>query len=85
MTYSAAVVVCIGSDEAEVERRAAAIGRNADQARKTGIAGTPQEVIDKIGRYVDAGADRIYLQVLDLDDLDHVRLLGREVQPSVSG
>jgi F420-dependent oxidoreductase-like protein len=85
LVYSAAATVVCGADEDEVERRAAAIGRNAQQARKTGIAGTPQEVIDKIGRYVDAGADRIYLQVLDLDDLDHVRLLGREVQPSVSG
>ena len=84
VVYSAAATVVCGTDEGDVERRAANIGRTAEQARKTGIGGTPQEVIDKIGRYVDAGAQRIYLQVLDLDDLDHVRLLGREVLPAVS-
>jgi alkanesulfonate monooxygenase SsuD/methylene tetrahydromethanopterin reductase-like flavin-dependent oxidoreductase (luciferase family) len=77
--YSAAVVVCCGADEAEVERRAARIGRQPDELRKNGAAGTPDEVGAKLQQYAAVGAERIYLQVLDLDDLDHVRLLGAEV------
>jgi F420-dependent oxidoreductase-like protein len=84
LVYSAAVVVCCGTDEAEVAKRAASIGRQPDELRKNGAAGTPDEVVAKLERYVEAGASRIYLQVLDVDDLDHVRLLGREVQPRVS-
>jgi alkanesulfonate monooxygenase SsuD/methylene tetrahydromethanopterin reductase-like flavin-dependent oxidoreductase (luciferase family) len=84
LVYSAALVVCCGADEAEVERRAARIGRQPDELRKNGAAGTPDEVVATLERYAEAGAERIYLQVLDVDDLDHVRLLGREVQPRVA-
>ena len=84
LSYSAAVVVCCGVDGAEVDRRAAAIGREPDELRKNGAAGTPDEVVAKLERYAEAGADRIYLQVLHLDDLDHVRLLGREVLPRLA-
>ena len=66
-------VVC-GADDAEVARRAAAIGRAPDQLGGA-IAGTPAQVIDTIGTYRDGGAETIYFQVLDLHDLDHIRLL----------
>jgi F420-dependent oxidoreductase-like protein len=74
-------VVC-GADDAEVERRAAAIGRTIDQLAGA-IAGTPAQVIDRIGEYRDGGAETIYLQVLDLHDLDHLRLLAAEVVPAL--
>lgn len=83
LSYSVALVVCCGTDEAEVERRAGRIGRQADELRTNGAAGTPDEVVATIARYAEAGADRVYLQVLDVEDLDHVRLLGREVLPRV--
>jgi F420-dependent oxidoreductase-like protein len=83
MTWSNALVLCVGEDEAEVERRAAAIGRDKDELRENGLAGTPQEVVDKIGRYAALGAERVYLQVLDLADLDHLRLVARDVMPHV--
>jgi len=72
LTYSAAAVVCLGADEAEVARRAAAIGRQPDELRANGIAGTPDEVRAALQRWADAGAERLYLQVLDLADLDHL-------------
>ena len=81
MTWSNALVLCVGQDEAEIARRAAAIGREVEELRENGLAGTPQEVVDKIGAYAQAGADRIYLQVLDLADLDHLRLVAAEVVP----
>ncbi|HUF32927.1 MAG TPA: LLM class F420-dependent oxidoreductase [Acidimicrobiales bacterium] len=84
LTYSIALVACCGTDEAEVERRAAAIGREPDELRANGAGGLPGEVVDAIGRYADAGASRVYLQVLDVDDLDHIALLGDQVLPRLT-
>ncbi|HEY1134379.1 MAG TPA: LLM class F420-dependent oxidoreductase [Nocardioides sp.] len=83
LVWSNALVVCVGSDEAEIARRAAAIGREVDELRETGLAGTPAEVVDKLGEYGAVGAQRAYLQVLDLGDLDHLRLIAAEVLPHV--
>ena len=82
---SAAVVVCCGKDEAEVARRAANIGRQVDELRLHGATGTPGEVVDRCLEYRRVGAGTLYLQVLDLTDLDHVRLLGEEVLPHLAG
>jgi alkanesulfonate monooxygenase len=84
ITFSSASTVCCGANEAEVERRATAIGRTAEQARKGGVGGTPDEVVAKLQRYADAGAQRVYLQVLDLKDLDHLRLIANEVMPHLA-
>ncbi|MGH3240743.1 MAG: LLM class F420-dependent oxidoreductase, partial [Spirillospora sp.] len=77
--YSVAQVVCCGRDEAEVRRRADAIGRDVAELRENGLAGTPGELVDKIGRFAELGAERAYLQVLDLRDLEHLELLAAEV------
>jgi F420-dependent oxidoreductase-like protein len=83
MAFSAAQTVCCGKDDAEVARRAEAIGMRAEDLRANGIAGTPAEIVDRIGAWTHAGAERIYLQVLDLSDLDHLELLASEVLPQV--
>jgi F420-dependent oxidoreductase-like protein len=75
LVYSAALVACVGSDDAEVTRRAASIGREADELRVHGVAGTPDEARATLQRWHEAGAERIYLQVLDLADLDHLDVL----------
>ncbi|HYU38583.1 MAG TPA: LLM class F420-dependent oxidoreductase [Acidimicrobiia bacterium] len=80
---TAALVVCCGSDEAEFERRAAAIGRAPDELRANGAAGLPHEVVERLHALAEAGAETAYLQVLDLDDLDHLRLVAAEVMPKV--
>lgn len=80
LVYSNALVVCVGRDDVEVARRAAAIGREVDELKAHGLAGSPAEVVDKIGRYGALGAGRIYLQLLDLDDLDHLELISAQVQ-----
>jgi F420-dependent oxidoreductase-like protein len=79
MVYSNALVACVGSGEAEIVRRADAIGREVDELRANGLAGSPAEVVDKIGRYREIGTQRIYLQILDLADLDHLALIADEV------
>ncbi|TFV65248.1 UNVERIFIED_ORG: LLM class F420-dependent oxidoreductase [Bacillus sp. AZ43] len=84
MVCSTALVLCVGKDEAEIARRAAAIGREVDELRAHGVAGTPAEAVDVLGRYAEAGAERVYLQVLDLSDLDHLDLVASEVVPQLS-
>lgn len=79
MVYSNALVACVGANEAEIARRADAIGREVDELRANGLAGSPAEVADKIGRYREIGTQRIYLQILDLADLDHLELIAAEV------
>jgi F420-dependent oxidoreductase-like protein len=83
LVYSNALVLCCGRDDAEVARRAAAIGREVDELRTNGLAGSPAELVDKIGRYGELGSSRIYLQTLDLDDLDHLELVASEVLPQL--
>jgi F420-dependent oxidoreductase-like protein len=75
MTYSVAHTVCCGRDEAELARRAAAIGRKPEDLRENGLIGTPAEIADQIGQFASIGAQVTYLQVLDLSDLDHLALL----------
>ncbi|UXX95811.1 LLM class F420-dependent oxidoreductase [Streptomyces sp. AD2-2] len=84
LTYSNALVVCVGKDDQEVARRAAVIGREVDELKANGLAGTPSEVVDKIGRYAEIGSQRVYLQVLDLADLDHLELISAQVQTQLS-
>jgi F420-dependent oxidoreductase-like protein len=83
LTYSSALVICCGADEGEFERRATAIGREPAELRQNGAAGTADEVIATLARWLDAGAERMYLQVLDLSDLDHLELVAAEVAPHV--
>ncbi|WP_433462862.1 LLM class F420-dependent oxidoreductase [Spirillospora sp. CA-128828] len=83
LVCSAAQVVCCGRDEAELRRRADAIGRQVPELRENGLAGTPGELVDKIGRFAELGAERIYLQVLDMHDLEHLELLAAEVLSKV--
>ncbi len=82
MIFSAAQVVCGGRTAAELEKRAAAIGRQLDELRKNGLTGMPDDIAAKIAEYAGIGATRMYLQVLDLDDLDHLELLA-ELIPAV--
>jgi F420-dependent oxidoreductase-like protein len=79
---SAALTLCCGRSDAEVRRRASAIGFDADSVRTDGLAGSPAEVLDKLGRFAEIGAHRMYLQVLDLSDLNHLELVATEVLPA---
>jgi alkanesulfonate monooxygenase len=41
-------------------------------------------VVDKIGQWVErTGVSRIYLQILDIADLDHLELIAAEVAPQL--
>lgn len=84
LTRSVALTIAAGRDDAEVARRAAAIGRDVADLRAAGLAGTTPEVVDTPGRWREkAGVTRVYLQVLDLADLDHLELVAAEVAPQL--
>ncbi len=81
LVLSNAQVLCVGSDEAELTRRAAFIGRDLADLRENDLAGTPPEVLDRLAEYAAAGSSRVYLQTLDLTDLEHLDLVAAEVLP----
>lgn len=84
LVQSVALVVCVGRDEQEIARRAAAIGREPAELRRNGLAGTPQEVVDGIAALAEQGISRVYLQFLDLSDLDQLDLIASEVMAQVA-
>ena len=83
LTYSAALTICVGKSDADVTRRADAIGREVGELRENGLAGTPDQVVEKIESYRAIGVTRLYLQMLDLDDLEHLELISTTVAPQL--
>ncbi len=82
IVYSAAFVVCAGAGEPELARRAAVTGRDLDELRANSpLVGTPDEIANRLGVFADAGVQRVYLQMLDMSDLDHLELFATEVVP----
>jgi len=76
-----------GSDKADVKHKVAARTqgkRQVDELRKRGlVVGTASEVIDQLGQLVEAGVQRVMLQWLDLDDMEGLRNMARDVLPQV--
>lgn len=83
LVYSAALIAVAGADEADFARRAAAVGREPAELREHGVAGTASEVVDRLGALADDGVECVYLQILDLADLDHLDFIAREVVPQL--
>jgi F420-dependent oxidoreductase-like protein len=83
MVYGCCLVVCVGKDDAEIARRAASIGREVEELRQNGLCGTPAQAVERLQQWAAIGAQRVYLQVLDLADLDHLDLIATDVMPNV--
>jgi F420-dependent oxidoreductase-like protein len=81
--HSAVLPVACGTTPAEVERRAGVIG--SDFIRRHAAIGSPALVAGRIRDLRKAGADTIYFHVFDIEDLDHVALLGAEVLGEMEG
>lgn len=85
LTWSTAQMLCLGKDDAEVERRAASVGRDAAEVRENCLAGTPGQVVDQLGRWSEVtGTTRFYLQILDLSDLAHIEDFAATVMPQLT-
>jgi F420-dependent oxidoreductase-like protein len=83
LTYSVALTVYCGRDDADVRRRAESTGADLDKLHSRGLVGTPDQVVDRIGQYAQVGASRVYLQVLDLTDVGMVELMAERVLPQL--
>jgi F420-dependent oxidoreductase-like protein len=84
LTRSVTLHCCIGENEAECRRRADAIGLDVAELREADAGGTVEEVAERLGAYAALGVSRVYLQMLDLTDLDHIALLGERLAPLVA-
>ncbi|MEO6503084.1 MAG: LLM class F420-dependent oxidoreductase [Jatrophihabitantaceae bacterium] len=83
MAYSVAQVICVGRTDAELRQRAGVLGRELDELRANGLAGSPGEVVDKLGEFAEVGASRAYLQLMDLTDSDQLELIAATVAPQL--
>ena len=83
LARSVALTVVCAEEPVTLRRRAVAAGRDLAELRRDGLAGRPEEVAEALSDYAAIGVSRVYLQILDLADLDHVRLLGEQLLPLV--
>ncbi|NUO56658.1 MAG: LLM class F420-dependent oxidoreductase [Hamadaea sp.] len=76
--FSAAQTIAVGRTDAEARKRAEAIGQQPP------LFGTPAQVAEQIGRFAELGATRLFLQVLDLSDLDHLDVIQGDLAPRLT-
>lgn len=82
LKLSVALTTLAGGSDADLERRAASTGTDL-AAFRVGhdFAGSADEIVEKASRLKELGASRLYFQLMDMSDLDHVAYLGEEVLP----
>lgn len=78
--YSLMTRVFYGRDDAELK---SLLGeRDLQTLVSQGlIAGTASQVIDQLGQWVEAGVERFMLQWIELDDIDRMEAMAKEVLP----
>ena len=83
LRYSAAMQVVVGENRADLERRARLGGFEVEEGMQdpARAVGDVQAVVDRIAEYTEHGIDRVYLQVTDATDVDHLELIARAVLP----
>lgn len=79
LVWSNAQRCVVGADEADFVRRAQAIGSDPDDLRGGGVCGTPAEARQRLDELAAAGCERVYLQTIDVTDLEHLELLANEL------
>lgn len=72
--------VIYGRDDAEVRAKQEAIGRG-----NTSLVGHGQQLIDRLGEYVEAGVERFMLMWRDLDDIDGLEHMAHDILPHFHG
>ena len=85
----------VGSDRAELERRAARLlerrgekgdpGAYLDGLSPDRLRGTPEQLLESLAELAKAGVERIMMQHLLHDDLEALALIGQEVIPEAAG
>jgi F420-dependent oxidoreductase-like protein len=81
---SVALATVIGGNATDIARRAGAINQDPDRLKVAGLYGTPAEIAARLAEYAALGISRVYLQLLDITDLEQVALIGSELAPLVA-
>jgi alkanesulfonate monooxygenase SsuD/methylene tetrahydromethanopterin reductase-like flavin-dependent oxidoreductase (luciferase family) len=81
---STTLPVACGQTRAEAVRRAEALGEPGLRMLSMGVTGTTSEVAGRLAELGAAGADTVYCHLYDVNDTDHIRLLGAEVLPQLT-
>jgi F420-dependent oxidoreductase-like protein len=69
-----------GRDDAELRLKLEERGQTAEELRESGlVVGTVEQAVEQLGEIAEAGAQRVMLQWLDLDDIDGLETLARGV------
>jgi len=84
LRLSATYQVICGSTRAEARNRLARLGPPGERMLARGVVGTPSEVVGALQELAEVGSEIVYLHIFDIDDLDHLRLIGSEVIPQVA-
>ena len=80
---SIALTTVCGENEAELARRAEAIGQDPVRLQEFGLYGTPTQIAERIAAYASVGIKRVYVQLFDVTDLEQIALIGHAVAPLV--
>jgi F420-dependent oxidoreductase-like protein len=75
LARSFAQTTCVGEDDASFRKRAEKLGRDPEELRTNAIAGTLEEARAKLAEFEAVGITRVYLQLFDLADLEHLETL----------
>jgi len=81
LSYSVAQPTVVGATEAEFLRRCAATDQDPAGIRARNLGGSPAEFVDRLGRLRELGAQRVYIQLLDLADTEHLALIADLIRP----
>jgi alkanesulfonate monooxygenase SsuD/methylene tetrahydromethanopterin reductase-like flavin-dependent oxidoreductase (luciferase family) len=69
----------------EAELAAKESPEKLEELRNRGaIVGTPNEIVDRLGRLAEAGVVGVQLQWIDLDDISGLELIASEVFPQLT-
>lgn len=83
LSTSVALPTVVATDDRVYRRRLEAIDEDPARFAGVNVAGSPEAAVEKLLRLRRLGADRVYLQLVDLRDLDHLELIAAEVAPAL--
>jgi F420-dependent oxidoreductase-like protein len=81
LILSANLMVACGRTEAELAPRVREMQQSSPRTPEEPVFGPPEHVVERIESYRAVGADVVYLNIVDLHDLDHLDLIADEVLP----
>jgi F420-dependent oxidoreductase-like protein len=85
LRMSSTLQMCCGTTREEAHARMERLGAAGERLLSHGVVGTPADAIERLEQLAEAGCETVYFQIFDIDDLEHIELLGSEVLPALSG